>query len=130
MRGLLVQDPVKQHILSNMGKNKNAGGFVYSTNANFDYSQYDSNNEDETLAPEEQNLRVWLERKGGNKITTVIKNFIGPESDILELGKSLKQKCATGGAVKDGNIIIQGDHRKKVLELLQKSGFKAKASGG
>lgn len=114
-----------------MGKNKkSSGGYVYSTNAAFDYSQYDYADEEETLEPNAQNLRVWLERKGGNKITTVIKDFIGTQEDLLELGKTLKQKCATGGAVKDGNIIIQGDHRKKVLDILQKAGFKAKASGG
>ena len=78
----------------------------------------------------EQDLLIWLERKGGNKITTVIKNFVGNENDLKDLGKTLKSLCGSGGTVKDNEIIIQGDHRDKVLNHLVKNGYRAKKSGG
>lgn len=105
------------------------GGLVYSTNP------------DQRLEPEEepveaqdaakQQLRIWLERVKGGKEATVIKGYVGPDDDLLELAKFLKNKCATGGNAKDGIIIIQGNHRDKVLKLLQEKGFKnTKKAGG
>jgi len=117
--------------MSKQKRNKNPkpqSGFVFSTNPDF---EFDNNEvEEENLPNNEQDLRVWLERKGGNKITTVIKNFIGTTEDLKDLGKTLKSICGTGGTAKNGEIIIQGDHRDKVLNQLVKVGFKAKKSGG
>lgn len=92
---------------------------VYSTNPDFNY-EYTPENEAETLAPEKQNLRVLLDskqRKG--KIVTLVQGFIGSEDDLKELAKLLKNKCGVGGSVKDGEIIIQGDVKEKVLSLLR-----------
>ena len=112
-------------------KNKNfEGGFVYSTNQNFDFDSFTSNDEQETLAPEEQDLRIWIECKGGNKVTSVVRGFVGTEEDLKDLGKKLKSTCGTGGTVKNQEIIIQGDHREKILGWLTKQGYKAKKSGG
>ncbi|MFV0482839.1 MAG: translation initiation factor [Bacteroidales bacterium] len=111
-------------------KEKNRVGVVYSTGTNYNY-QYEQNEEDETLPPAQQNLKVWIDRKGrGGKEVTLVKDFIGLEEDLKELGKSLKTSCGTGGSVKDGEIIIQGNHRDKVVELLIKFGYKAKKAGG
>ncbi len=85
--------------------------------------------EPDTLPPQQQDLRVWRENRGG-KTTTVIKGFIGTTSDMEDLGKTLKSKCQVGGRVKDGEILIQGDARDKVLEILQKLNYKAKKAGG
>jgi translation initiation factor 1 len=109
-------------------KPKPQGGFVFSTNPDFEFETDDY--ADETLPNNEQDLRIWLERKGGNKITTVIKNFVGNENDLKDLGKTLKSLCGSGGTVKDNEIIVQGDHRDKVLNHLVKNGYRAKKSGG
>ena len=116
-----------------MGKNKKKkppknSDVVYSTNPRYHDDWGDE--EEENLAPNQQNLRIWLERKKGNKVATVIKDFMGTDNDLKSLGKELKSKCGTGGTVKDGEIIIQGDFRDKILNLLLKSGYKAKKSGG
>ena len=116
--------------MSKKKKSNSGGGFVYSTNQNFDFDNYANNDDEETLASEEQDLRIWLERKGGNKVTSVVRGFIGTEADLKDLGKSLKSTCGTGGTVKDQEIIIQGDHRDKILGWLSKQGYKAKKSGG
>jgi len=110
-------------------KNKNAEGVVYSTNPNFNY-QVNDNTEAATLPPQQQDLRIWLERHKAGKVATVIKGFIGTSEDIVTLGKMLKQKCGTGGTVKDGEIMIQGDNREKVIDHLVKAGYKAKKAGG
>lgn len=103
---------------------------VYSTNPDYNYD-YDENEEEETLDNSLQNLRVLLDRKQRKgKAVTLISGFIGSDDDLKDLGKLLKQKCGVGGSVKDGEILIQGDARKKVLEILQKEGYKAKQSGG
>jgi len=109
-------------------KNKNKEGVVYSTNPEFEY-QFEQEAEPDTLPPQQQDLRVWRENRGG-KTTTVIKGFIGTTSDMEDLGKTLKSKCQVGGSVKDGEILIQGDARDKVLEILQKLNYKAKKAGG
>lgn len=99
---------------------------VYSTNPDFSY-EYEQENESETLPPEKQNLRVTLDskqRKG--KTVTLIQGFTGTEDDLKELAKILKNKCGTGGSVKDGEIIIQGEVKEKVLTLLRELKYKAR----
>ncbi|MFI3327549.1 MAG: translation initiation factor [Rikenellaceae bacterium] len=105
-------------------------GMVYSTNPDFEYNS-DSDNEIESLEPSKQELRIWLDRKQrGGKVATLVCGFVGNEADLKELAKMLKSKCGVGGAAKDGEIIIQGDHRDKVVELLTKAGYKCKKAGG
>lgn len=108
---------------------KNRTGIVYSTNPDFDFGS-DQSDESDTLAPAKQDLRIWLERKGGGKVATVVKGFIGSLADLEQLGKQLKTLCGSGGTVKDYEIIVQGDHRDKVLAWLQSKGYKAKKAGG
>ena len=105
-------------------KNKpDARGFVFSTDPNFSFEE--ENNDAETLVPEQQKLRIWLETKHrAGKAATVVKGFIGMDEDLEALGKKLKSFCGTGGSAKDGEIIIQGDQREKVLQWLLKNGYK------
>lgn len=112
-----------------MSKKKNKINVVYSTNPDFSFD-YEEDETQETLAPEEQNLRIHLDRLKGGKVATVIRDFIGSEDDLKELGKYLKSKCGVGGTVKNNEIIIQGDHRNKVLELLIEKKYQAKKAGG
>lgn len=113
-----------------MAKQKlNLSGLVYSTNP--DYKPESSEENQETLAPAQQNLRVWLEKNHrGGKTATVIRDFVGNTDDLETLCKMLKSKCGTGGSAKDGEIIIQGDHRKKIGEILGGLGYKYKLAGG
>lgn len=109
---------------------KKRDGVVYSTSEDFEYS-LDAESEQETLAPQQQNLKVMLDKKSrGGKQVTLIVGFIGSEDDLKTLGKLLKTKCGVGGSAKDGEILIQGDHREKVLQVLLQAGYKAKKSGG
>ena len=95
---------------------------VYSTNP--DYIQPNAEAEKQTLAPEEQVLRVILETKHrAGKTVTIVYGFEGADADLESLGKALKNFCGTGGSVKDGEIIIQGDHRQKVFQYLKQKGF-------
>lgn len=99
---------------------------VYSTNPDFNY-EYDDSSETETLAPEKQNLRVLLDskqRKG--KTVTLIQGFAGSEDDLKELAKLLKNKCGVGGSVKDGEIIIQGEMKEKILTILKENKYRAR----
>ena len=98
-------------------------GVVYSTNTDYEYSD-DSQEEAETLPKNQQKLRLNMERAGrGGKTVTLVKGFVGSEEDITALSKLLKQKCGVGGSVKDGEIIIQGDHRQRLIEILKKEGY-------
>lgn len=101
-------------------------GVVYSTNPDFKYEQ-ESVTEEETLAPEKQKLTVSIDRRcRAGKQVTLVSGFVGSESDLKELGKTLKVKCGVGGTAKDGEITIQGDLRDKVTELLCAMGYRAK----
>lgn len=101
------------------------GGLVYSTDPNFKMEEGE-NNEQETLPPARQKLRILLDKKqrAGKKVT-LVEGFAGTQTDMEELGKKLKAFCGTGGSVKDGEIIVQGDNRDKVLQWLQKNDYKA-----
>ena len=113
-----------------MGKNSKKIGVVYSTNPDFQYQFEDDEEVVETLPPQQQNLRVQLDRKQrGGKQVTLVTGFVGTNDDLSALAKELKTKCGVGGSSKDGEILIQGDFRDKILELLLNKGYKAKKSG-
>ena len=104
-------------------------GMVYSTNPDFEYTIQEPE-QAETLPPSQQNLRVWLDRKQrGGKQVTLVKGFVGSDDDLAELGRMLKSRCGVGGSAKDGEIIIQGDHRDRVVELLVAAGYRCKKAG-
>lgn len=96
---------------------------VYSTNPDFRY-QLDEEKEPTPVDPKQQKLKVSIEKKGrGGKIVTVISGFIGPEDDLKELGRTLKAKCGVGGTVKDGEVLIQGEFRQRIVDLLKAEGY-------
>lgn len=98
-------------------------GVMYSTNPDFQYNTGEEEEAD-TLPKEKQLLRISLDKRNrGGKMVTLITGFIGTSEDLTVLGKLLKVKCGVGGSAKDGEIIVQGDLRKKVLEILQKEGY-------
>ena len=98
-------------------------GLVYSTDPNFKIE--DITEEEQTLFPAEQKIKIRLDKKHrGGKIVTLIENFVGANADKEDIGKKLKTVCGTGGSVKDGEILVQGDNREKVLQWLLKSGYK------
>ncbi|MCS4239094.1 translation initiation factor [Myroides odoratus] len=104
------------------------GGFVFSTNKDFEFSQEEVM---DTLSPNEQRLEAHLDKKNrGGKVATIIKGFEGNEDDLKTLAKELKTLCGVGGSAKDGEIIIQGNFRDKIMEYLQKKGYKVKRVGG
>ncbi len=96
---------------------------VYSTNPDFRYETEEHDNT-ETLPKEKQKLRVSVEKKGrGGKTATIITGFVGSENDLASLGKLLKTKCGVGGSVKDGLIIIQGELKQRIVDLLKNEGY-------
>ncbi len=113
-----------------MAKQKKRIDIVYSTNPNFSIED-EADDAIETRPPQQQNLRVLVDRKQRKgKEVTLVTGFVGSEEDLEDLGKMLKQKCGVGGTVKENEIIIQGNHLQKILDLLIKQGYKAKQSGG
>jgi translation initiation factor 1 len=106
-------------------KNKpDTRGFVYSTDPNFSF-QPEENQKQETLSPAQQKLRIRLDTKHrAGKAVSLIEGFVGTDNDLEDLGKNLKNFCGTGGSVKDGEIIIQGDQRDKILQWLLKNNYK------
>ena len=116
-----------------MGKKnkKKRDGIVFSTDPDFEYA-YREEAEPEALPPNQQRLRVLLDRKRRKgKEVTLVDGYVGPEEDLKALGKRLKSKCGVGGSVKDGQIILQGDQRDQVVELLRSEGFSdTRRSGG
>jgi translation initiation factor 1 len=104
-------------------------GMVYSTNPDFEYTTAQEE-QTPTLPPQQQDLRVWVDRKHrGGKTVTLVKGFVGTDEDLADLGRMLKSRCGVGGSAKDGEIIIQGDHRDRVVELLTAAGYKCKKAG-
>lgn len=104
-------------------------GVVYSTDESFEYDT-NSEEESETLPPQQQKLYVSLDKRNRKgKAVTLIAGFTGNSEDLKELGKQLKSICGVGGTVKDGEILLQGDHRKRVVSHLEDKGYKVKISG-
>ena len=104
-----------------MAKNndwKKRDGVVYSTESDFNFT-YQQNEESATLPPQQQNLVLLDKSMRAGKQVTLVRGFIGSAVDLRALGKLLKSKCGVGGSVKDGEVIIQGDHRDKIVILLQ-----------
>lgn len=120
--------------MSKKNKKDREGGLVYSTDPNFTSFNVFGEETKETseIAPDKQQLRVWIDRKQrGGKEVTLIQGFSGSEEQLKDLAKMLKTKIGVGGAAKDGEIIIQGDHRDKVVQILQQAGYtKTKKAGG
>jgi translation initiation factor 1 len=105
-------------------------GTVYSTSKDYDY-EYNENEEQETLPPNQQKIYVSLDKKNRKgKAVSLVEGFIGSTEDLKILGKTLKSKCGVGGAVKNGEILIQGDFRDKIVELLKADGYIVKRKGG
>jgi len=105
------------------------GGFVFSTNSDFELHSNDETTE--TLPPNQQKLEAHLDRKNrGGKTATIIKGFQGTDEDLKTLAKNLKTLCGVGGSAKDGEIIIQGDFRVKIMDYLTQKGYKVKRVGG
>jgi translation initiation factor 1 len=111
-------------------KNKNHSGLVYSTNKNLSWDD-DNDDEQESADFSRQKLYVSIDRKNrGGKEVTLIEGFQGPDDELKELGKTLKSKCGVGGTAKDGEIIVQGNFRDKIIDLLKGMGFQVVRKGG
>lgn len=104
-------------------------GMVYSTDPDFKFETARTE-EPATLPPAQQDLRVWLDRRQrGGKVVTLVRGFVGCDADLQSLARTLKTRCGVGGAAKEGEIIIQGDHRDRVVDLLTRSGYRCKKAG-
>ncbi|MEM1328866.1 MAG: translation initiation factor [Bacteroidota bacterium] len=114
-----------------MSKKKKRIGVVYSTNDDYQYN-YEENQKEETIDADKQQLRVLIDRKKRRgKEVTLVTGFVGSSDDLKDLGKLLKTKCGVGGSTKDGEILIQGNFKDKIVDLLKSEGYtKTKASGG
>ena len=111
-------------------KKQQYSGIVYSTDDSFSYQPTDESHEEETLPPHKQKLTVLLDKKARRgKLVTLVKGFRGSEQDLNELARVLKQKCAVGGSAKDQEIIIQGDFRKRIQEVLATMEYNVKILG-
>ena len=109
---------------------KDKKNIVYSTNPNYEY-EFDEDEVEETLPPQKQLLKVMIDKKQRKgKSVTLVTGFVGSNDDLKDLGKLLKSKCGVGGSVKDREILIQGDHRDKIMEILNKENYKTKRVGG
>lgn len=115
--------------MSKKQKRNNEDGLVYSTNRNLSFDSQEENIE-QGVAPQKQQLRIHLDRLGGGKVVSRVSGFEGSDEEVEKLGKELKQKCGVGGSVKNGEILVQGDHRDKILRILEKAGYGVKKSGG
>lgn len=105
-------------------------GMVYSTNPDFKYETEEAG-QTGTLPPARQDLRVWLDRKQrAGKVVTLVRGFAGADEELQELARLLKTKCGVGGGAKDGEVLIQGDHRDRVVEILLKAGYSRTKKAG
>lgn len=105
-------------------------GMVYSTDPDYQYRTAEEE-QAETLPARQQQLRVWLDRKQrAGKQVTLVRGFVGSDEDLKELARLLKSRCGVGGTAKDGEIVIQGDFRDRVVDILLREGYKAKKAGG
>ena len=111
-------------------KKQRRSGIVYSTDPDFEPEFDQGEQEAETLPPQQQDLRISLQRLKGNKVVTRVYQFVGSDDDLKDLGKQLKQSCGCGGSVKNGDILLQGDFRELIGKELSKQGYKYKLSGG
>ena len=108
----------------------NKTNIVYSTNKNFK-PENDDNEDVEIPGAKDQPLKVWLEKNSrGGKTVSIVKGFLGGENELEKLAKLLKSKCGVGGSAKDGEILIQGDHRDKIVKILTELGYPCKKAGG
>lgn len=112
-----------------MKKRPDSTSIVYSTDPNFKPYIIDSDTP-VTLSPGDQSLRIWIEKRSGKRVVTIIRGFIGNNEDLKRLAKEIKHICHSGGTQKNREVLIQGDHRKKILEFLNSNGYNAKLSGG
>lgn len=110
-------------------KDKHRTNVVYSTNPDFKYETTERE-EQSTLAPAQQQLKIFLDRLGGGKMVSRITGFAGSQASLETLAKRLKQKCGVGGNTRDGDILIQGDNREKLLTILSQEGYRVKKAGG
>lgn len=101
---------------------------MYSTNPDYEFKLFEE--EAETPENSRQDLKIWLDRKGGGKVVSRVAGFTGKEEDLQTLKKKLQNACGSGGSAKDSEILIQGDHREKLLAFLLKEGYRAKKAGG
>ncbi len=98
-------------------------GVVFSTNPDFDF-QEENETQDATLPPQQQKLRLRIEKNGrGGKTVTIVSGFVGSDNDLKELSRMLKTRCGVGGSCKDGEIIIQGDFKARIIDILKQEGY-------